>query len=716
MESQSIIPEHLLVNLNLSQREAVLFKDGALLVLAGPGSGKTRVVTHRIASLWYQGVPTSQIIALTFTNKAAEEMNSRLRELLPNKFVWIGTFHKFCAKLIRHFADITPLGRNFTIYDTHESESVIKNIVSTSSLPPGINVSKIASAISWAKNNLINSEDYIPRTDSQLGMITSEIYPLYQKELRHANAADFDDLLLYVAQLLQGNKEVRNSLEERFRYILIDEYQDTNTVQYVIAKTLSYRNRNLAVTGDPDQSIYGWRGANIQNILDFEKDFPDAKIIRLELNYRSTPEVLAAADSVIVNNLYRKPKILLPNKSNGNPIRLIKCIDQNDEADSIAIEIAKEIKAGAWKPSDYAIFFRMNSLSRNLEHALRRNEVPFQLIRGLEFFNRKEVKDIIAYLRLIYNPADKVSFERVINEPVRGIGKTTLKKISQLAFDRNLTMLNAARELCNLALVNSRTLSAVSSFIRIIDKLSEAAARDYPVAALIDMVLNETAYRNQFNAEESEEDQTRLQNIDELLSEAYEFDQLQLNEDENGLEKFLEQASLASDADGLDRNAEAVSLMTLHAAKGLEFSVVYIIGIEEGILPHDRSQNDMQIEEERRLFFVGITRAKWELRLSHAARRGFRGSTMTTIASRFLMELPKNKMFDYHDSTYEIRNVEIIDPQENIKLIREQPEIKTINSKQNSKQITTNKQQDQDQDEIKIDYEDEYVDQEIDYL
>ncbi|MDR2171040.1 MAG: UvrD-helicase domain-containing protein [Planctomycetaceae bacterium] len=713
MNLKSVVPDYLLTDLNEPQREAVLFKDGPLLVLAGPGSGKTRVVTHRIAALLHQGVRASQIIALTFTNKAAEEMNNRLRELVPDQFVWIGTFHKFCAKLIRYYADLTPLGQNFTIYDSAESESVIKDIVSSKPLPPGINASKIAATISWAKNNLIGCDDYVAHSNSQLGMITGEVYPLYQDALYRANAADFDDLLVHVAKLLIGNQSVRDSLDNRFRYILIDEYQDTNTVQYVIAKTLSYKNRNLAVTGDPDQSIYGWRGANIQNILDFEKDFPDAKVVRLELNYRSTPQVLATADSVILNNVYRKPKILLPNKSNGNPVRVSKCYDQNDEAEAIAVEIEREVKAGVWRPSDYAIFFRMNSLSRNLEHALRRNNIPFQLIRGLEFFSRKEVKDIIAYLRLIYNPADAVSFTRVINEPIRGIGKTTVKKISQLAAEHNLTMLDAAKELCNFAKINSKTAIAIKNFIRIINKLSDAAAQDYPVAALIDMTLLETSYREQFDAKESEEDQTRLQNIDELLSEAYEFDQRELGEGENGLEKFLEQASLAGDVDALDKNADAVSLMTLHAAKGLEFPVVYIIGIEEGILPHERAQNDMQIEEERRLFFVGITRAKNELRLSRVERRGFRGMSTTAIASRFLMELPKNKTTEFHDSTYEIKNTEIIDPHENIKLVREQQEIKTLKSKQKTNKIIKQIQTD---DEIQTDYNNEYTDPEIEYL
>ncbi|MDR1923029.1 MAG: UvrD-helicase domain-containing protein [Planctomycetaceae bacterium] len=714
-----MIPEFLFSDLNEEQCQAVSHKDGPLLVLAGPGSGKTRVVTHRIAALLYQGVAASQIVALTFTNKAAEEMKHRLQTLAPDRFVWIGTFHKFCARMLRQYSDFAPLGQNFTIYDSHESESVIKNIIAAKHLPPGINAQKIAASISWAKNNLVNCDEYVPRADSQLGMVVSEIYPLYQKQLYRANAADFDDLLLHVAVLLNTNQELRTKLSDRYRYVLIDEYQDTNTVQYVIAKMLSHNNRNLAVTGDPDQSIYGWRGANIQNILEFENDFPETKVIRLERNYRSTPEVLAAADSVIVNNIHRKPKVLLTDKSSGNPIRLVRCYDQNDEAESIAHEIAEELKSGLRQAADYAIFFRVNSLSRNLEHALNKHKVPFQLVRGLEFFGRKEIKDIIAYLRLIYNQSDVVSFERVINEPTRGIGKTTLKKILQFADERGLTIMEAANNVDSISGINKKTTAAVRNFARIISKLTTAAGNDYPVAALINMVLVETSYREQFDAKESEEDQTRLENVEELLLEAEEFDREELAAGEDGLEIFLERAALVSDSDGLDQNKDKVSLMTLHAAKGLEFPVVYIIAIEEGILPHDRAQNELQVEEERRLFFVGITRAKQELRLSRAERRGFRGNFGTAIASRFLMELPKNEKVKRYNSTNDIKNTEIIDPFNNIKLIREQPTHLTIKQKSQKKQVTKKQELTNtniiEEEDVRIDYDDEYVDAEVEY-
>ena len=638
------IPNSLLTGLNAPQQEAVRFKDGPLLVLAGPGSGKTRVVTHRIAALLHQGVWPRQIAALTFTNKAADEMKARLSILAPNQSVWVGTFHKFCAMLLRQNVRCVGLDTNFTIYDTDESLALLKTVTDKERLPPGINVERVASAISWAKNQLVLPDDYAANHGSLLGRAVEEIYPLYQQELQRANAVDFDDLLLHVAVMLRENPVVRRNLDNRFRYILVDEYQDTNTVQYVIVKALSLDHRNLAVTGDPDQSIYGWRGANINNILDFEKDFPDVKIIRLEQNYRSTPEILSVADHLIEHNVYRKEKKLFTDNLSGKPVRLVRCADHHDEADSIAREIAGELQHGKRKPSDYAIFYRMNALSRNLEHALRRESVPFQLVRGLEFFRRKEIKDVIAYLRVVYNPADSVSLARIINEPPRGIGKTTFKKISDHAIRLGSTTMDAARDVARLPGIGTKIRRAVLDFVAMIDRLAEASAKDYPIETLLGLVLRETKYEDQYDGDEFEEDQERLDNISELLTEAREFDARPLEEGENALEKFLEQVALVSDVDGLDTSSDRVSLMTLHAAKGLEFPVVYIVAIEEGLLPHSRSsENDFQLEEERRLFFVGITRAEEELRLSFAARRDFRGSFGTTIYSRFLAELPKDE-------------------------------------------------------------------------
>jgi DNA helicase-2/ATP-dependent DNA helicase PcrA len=647
---KDIAIQKLLDGLNPAQREAVLVKDGPMLVLAGPGSGKTRVVTHRIAALLHQGVYPSQIAAVTFTNKAAEEMKKRLEVLAPDKRIWISTFHKFCAYLLRRYSAEAGLQENFTIYDTDESVALLKKIAATHPLPTGVTPQRVASAISGVKNNLVLPEDYIAPQRSTIGQCVKDFYQRYQDELRTANAVDFDDLLLHVAVLLRDNPEIRKTLDNRFRYVLVDEYQDTNAVQYVIAKALSLDHRNLAVTGDPDQSIYGWRGANIDNILNFEKDFPDAKIITLEENYRSTAPILAVADALISNNIYRKEKKLVAKKSGGVPVRVVCCEDQRDEADTIAEEIAVEIENGIRKPSDYAIFYRMNALSRNLEYALRSQRVPFRLVRGVEFFNRKEVKDVLAYLRIVFNPADTVSLIRVINEPARGIGSTTVKKLTDRASELGTAVLDVLREVHHFSNIAARTRKSVAQFVSVIDKIAAAAAQDYPVESLIEMVLNETGYRKQFVTSDLEDDQERLANIEELLTVAREFDQTGGNRNNgdsllrvpvSSLEEFLEQAALVSDTDALEKDTDRVSLMTLHAAKGLEFPVVYIIALEEGILPHERSSEDEKdLEEERRLFFVGITRAEEELRISRAERRNFRGlSGMSAIYSRFLLEL-----------------------------------------------------------------------------
>jgi DNA helicase-2/ATP-dependent DNA helicase PcrA len=641
------IPDYILENLNEPQREAVLFKDGPLLVLAGPGSGKTRIVTHRIAALLQQGVGASQIAALTFTNKAADEMKTRLGILVPKRSVWISTFHKFGAYLLRRYAEMSGIRENFTIYDADESLRLIKTITASKTLPSGITPQRIATSISWAKNNMILPERYQVDEGSQLGKIVEEVYPYYQKELQRANAVDFDDLLLRIAILLHDNHEIRKILDNRFRYILVDEYQDTNTVQYLIAKALSIDHPNLAVTGDPDQSIYGWRGANIMNILEFEKDFPNATIIRLEQNYRSTPQILAVADTLIGYNIYRKKKDLITRNPSGALVRVLRCANQQDEAEAIAKEIADEIQNGVRKPSDYAIFYRMNALSRNLEHALRNRKVPFQLIRGLEFFNRKEVKDILAYLRVVYNPLDTISLTRIINEPTRGIGKTTLKKLTDYATQSGLPTIEVARNINQFSGIIAKTKRAVTNFVKMIDVLTDAASKEYPVETLIRIVLQESGYQEQYLHTQSEEDQSRLENIEELLTVAHEFDAKQISVTGNhellssdSLSEFLEQAALVNDVDNLDNDTERVSLMTLHASKGLEFPVVYIIAIEEGILPHERANNQiMQIEEERRLLFVGMTRGREELRLSRAEHRDFRGMYSSTIYSRFLVEI-----------------------------------------------------------------------------
>ncbi|MGI6400929.1 MAG: ATP-dependent helicase [Thermoguttaceae bacterium] len=648
----------LLVGLNKAQREAVTHKDGPLLVLAGPGSGKTRVVTHRVAWLLQNGVRDYQIAALTFTNKAADEMKTRLQNLAPGARVWVGTFHRFCAYLLRYYARFVQLEGNFAIYDADESQKLLKGIVPNKSLPPGIDVSKVASAISWAKNSLVSADEYCARAGSLLGKVVEEAYPAYQAALKKANAVDFDDLLFHVAVLLKENPEIRARLDSRFRYILVDEYQDTNFVQYAIARALSVDYPNLAATGDPDQSIYGWRGAQLDNILNFERDFPDAKVVRLEQNYRSVKSVLRVADSLIKHNVYRKDKELYTDNPEGVSPRIIVNADQNEEAETIAAEIAAELLSGKRNARDYAIFYRMNALSRNLEYALRRYGVPYQLVRGLEFFNRKEVKDVCSYLQLVYNPSDVVSFKRVVNLPTRGIGNVTLTRLEKFAEENNITLFEAARAATRIDSLSTRAQKSLKKFVSLIDRVRKTVDDGSDLEVVLGMILTESKYLEFLrNSIKTDADEQRLANIQELLSEVREFDAdfVQIEEERRAdqlfpqagqtcdrLGTFLEQIALISDVDSWSANEDRVSLMTLHAAKGLEFPVVYIVAIEDGVLPHQRSSDEeRQLEEERRLLFVGLTRAMEELRLSYTHMREFRGSQSFTIPSRFLYEFPK---------------------------------------------------------------------------
>ena len=642
--------------LNEPQREAVSHIDGPLLVLAGPGSGKTRVVTHRIAHLIEEGIPPYAIAALTFTNKAADEMKERLSLLVPGTRVWIGTFHSFCLWILHRYTEEAKLPPNFTIYDTEASRRLLEGLIDRRSLPSGCDAAKILATISWAKNALVLPEDYRASRTSPLGAIVEEIYPKYQTALFRAGAVDFDDLLLRTALLLKDHEDIRARLDSRFRYIMVDEYQDTNLVQYAIVRALSRDFPNLAVTGDPDQSIYGWRGANIRNILEFEKDFQQVKVVRLEENYRSCGAILAVASQLIKHNKQRKEKELFTHGRRGQKPRILSCYNQQEEAEVIAAEIAEEIASGARSPGDYAIFFRMNALSRNLERALRQKGVPFLLVRGLEFFSRKEIKDILAYFQLIYNNDDTVSFERVINLPARGIGKTTIERIRAFAESHGLSLFAAARNVGEIEGLSARARGAVSRFTEMIDRLA-AAAVDSDMEVLLTLLLQETKYMAMFDSN-SEEDKQRLANVQELLSDVREFDRMFDEEESEAaaddipfwneettadrLGRFLEQAALTSDVDALDKS-DRVSLMTLHAAKGLEFPVVYIMAVEENILPHERSKSEKkQLEEERRLLFVGITRAKEILRISRAEYREFRGSYMPTILSTFIHEITAN--------------------------------------------------------------------------
>ncbi|MEW4560922.1 UvrD-helicase domain-containing protein [Bremerella sp. JC770] len=634
--------DYLFEGLTSSQREAVSHVDGPILVLAGPGSGKTRVVTHRIAHMLRSGVYSSQIVALTFTNKAAEEMRSRVERLAPESTVWVSTFHRFCARLLRAYSNLVGLETNYTIYDTSDSLQILKRALQTEEISMShATPEKVAKAISWAKNNMVLPERYEANSANAISSVVQDVYPEYQRQLRAANAVDFDDMLMLVAQMLQENPELRAALDERFRYILVDEYQDTNLVQYLLVRSLSQQYPNLGVTGDPDQSIYGWRGANLNNILDFEKDFDQVKVVRLEQNFRSTPNILSVADQLIGNNKRRKKKSLYTDHPPGQPVRLLTYTTSHEEAQAIATRIATYVAQGKRRPRDFAIFYRVNALSRAYEEALRQQGIPYMIVSGVEFYQRKEIKDVLAYAMLINNPRDDVAFTRIVNTPTRGIGKTTILKLQVHALDQGISMMDAAREAGMIDSLNKRAAVAVAKFVAIFDRVSLKI--NEPVEEILGAILTETGLRAQYENSDDEEDLSRLENIDELLSSAREFD---FQHPEDGtLEQYLEDKALVNETDEFDTALDRVTLMTLHAAKGLEFPHVFMVAIEEGLLPHERSKDsDAQLEEERRLMFVGITRAQQELELSTANQRDFRGRRMMTVPSKFLFELPRDEM------------------------------------------------------------------------
>jgi len=632
----------LLQGLTPEQCEAVTYVEGPQLVLAGPGSGKTRVVTHRIAYMLRQGIPGQQIVALTFTNKAADEMRQRVEQLAPGGRVWIGTFHRFCAQLLRRYAPLVGLKENFSICDTDDSHKLLREAIREADVEltrtaPG----RIAAAISWAKNELITPEQYEPAGQDPLGALVREIYPEYQRILLNANVVDFDDLLMHVAQLLSQHEELRRSLDARYRYIMVDEYQDTNLAQYMIVRGLSEEYANLSVTGDPDQSIYGWRGATIRNILEFERSFSNVQVVRLEENFRSTPAILRSADQLIANNLRRKAKTLWTRNPEGVRVRLVIFPSGRAEADSLAARIANEVSAGRRRYRDFVVLYRTNALSRAIERSFRALSLPYQIIHGLEFYQRKEIKDILAYLHLVNNPANDAAFLRIVNTPPRRIGKTTLQRLATGARRRGMSLFDAARQADQIEALSKRAVTALGKFVAMIDSMQLSSGDT--VERAMGSVLHFTGYCQWLELSESEQEQQRLENLDELLSDAREFDESPLGE--SGLEGFLEQASLVADVDDWGVELDCVTMMTLHAAKGLEFPVVFIVGIEDDMLPHFRSKDEPdQFEEERRLFFVGITRAQEELHLSTARSRLLRGDNEPRAPSPFLLELPSEEM------------------------------------------------------------------------
>jgi DNA helicase-2/ATP-dependent DNA helicase PcrA len=634
----------LLQGLNSSQRAAVLTVDGPLLLLAGPGSGKTRVVTHRIAHMIEQGIDPKSILALTFTNKAAEEMRGRLERLVGDAPLWMGTFHGFCVRLLRRYANLVGLPYNFNIYDTDDATAALRVAVEQADFSlTHTSLGALATRISYFKNRLVTPETLLAEGLSSDEHQIAQVYPFYQRQLLKNGAVDFDDLLMHTATLLRTSPTIRSELDERYRYIMVDEYQDTNLAQYVIVRQLSIDWPNLAVTGDPDQSIYGWRGANLKNVAYLERDYPDTKIIRLEDNYRSTPEILSVADCLIQNNEFRKPKKLVPSRSTGSPVRICVYATGRREAEDIVSQIVTAVNAGERSLGDFAILYRTNAQSRLVEQALAQQRIAYQLIGGFRFYLRKEIKDLVSYLLVLHNPNDDVALERAINTPPRGIGKQTLAKLKEIAGKRRVSLLDACRIALEAQVLGKKIAGGVRKFLDIQDRLSQLVHGS--LLELINATLELTDYRTYLSSgNQRQEDRASevMANLDELVAEAAEIDRQVL--DRPPLEAFLEFAALQSDTDRL-KGSDTVTLMTLHAAKGLEFPVVFIIALEENILPHQRSKDDpLAIEEERRLLFVGITRAKDQLQLSYARRRSFRDVESMGIPSSFLMELPRGEM------------------------------------------------------------------------
>lgn len=625
--------------LNARQKEAVTYGDGPLLVLAGAGSGKTKVLTCRIAYLLAQGVAPYNILAITFTNKAAAEMKDRVYKMVgaAARDIWLSTYHAFCARLLR--AEIQHVGgrSNFIIYDTADQQAVLKSCLKELNLdekhyPP----SSLLSAISGAKNALQDAAAYERDASGFYQQQIAQVYQLYQRKLQENNVLDFDDLLFITVRVLEQVPEVLAYYQDKFRYILVDEYQDTNRAQYRITKLLAARHRNLFVVGDADQSIYRWRGADIGNILDFERDYPDAKVIKLEQNYRSTQVILDAANAVIAHNQGRKPKNLWTENSAGEQVGLFQAQDERDEARFIADTVFR-LKTVYREPyRDMAVLYRTNAQSRVIEEMFVKSGIPYAIVGGLKFYERKEIKDILAYLRVIFNPTDTVSLLRIINVPRRGIGDTTVRRLMEYAAAQGITLFDAVSNPDVVPGLTARVRQPLEDLATLVFNCNANQA-NLPVAALIEEVLDKSGYLAELAADKDPQAQARRENLQELVSVAREF----AAEEEDTLANFLNHVALLTDLDTADLEQDRVTLMTLHAAKGLEFSTVFLAGLEEGIFPHARALLDEdELEEERRLCYVGITRAKRRLFLSWARCRTIYGNITMCQPSRFLAEIP----------------------------------------------------------------------------
>ncbi len=632
----------LLTGLNKEQQQAVQHTEGPLLILAGAGSGKTKVLTVRIAHLLAQGVNPYEILAITFTNKAAKEMKSRVEGLVGDvaNRIWLSTFHSFCAKFLRFELDnFLGYNSNFTIYDTSDSQAVIKAALKALNLDDKYYpVGAMIGAISDAKNKLLFASDFRKQARDFYQEKVADVYEYYERELRKNNALDFDDLLLVAVKLLQSNEAVLDKYSKRFRYVMIDEYQDTNHAQYLLAKLLAAHWKNIAVVGDADQSIYAWRGADIQNILDFEKDYPNCTSIKLEQNYRSTKIILDAANAVIENNEGRPKKNLWTDKTEGAKIQHFTAQSEHEEAAFIGDTIAKKHDIHGVPYGDMAILYRTNAQSRVLEEALIKRALPYTMVGGTKFYDRKEIKDVLAYLRVLYNPFDDLSLLRIINVPKRSIGATTVAKLQDYARANGTSLFMTLTQLHLVDTIKGKTKEKLEEFGILIFTLV-AEMEDKTVLDILESILDRTGYLAQLEESTDPQDQARAENIGELLSVAKDF---QDTNPTGTVEDFLEQVALVNDVDSFEQEESKVTLMTLHAAKGLEFPIVFLGGLEEGLFPHSRTlMNPEEIEEERRLAYVGITRAEKELYISNATTRTVFGRTSSYLPSRFIDEIPE---------------------------------------------------------------------------
>jgi DNA helicase-2/ATP-dependent DNA helicase PcrA len=647
-----VAPESpLLEGLNPVQKEAVLHTEGPVLIVAGAGSGKTRALTHRIAYLIREeNVSPYAILAITFTNKAAQEMADRVEGLLGArvaKGMWILTFHSACARILRREHAHLGIPSHFSIYDEADTERVIalslkQMNVDSKRYPPR----QVAAVIGRAKDNLIGPAEFAEEASTHYEHTVAEVYAEYQRRLRGAGALDFDDIIMETARLFREHPEVLEHYQERFRYILIDEYQDTNRAQYHLVNMLAAKYRNICVVGDADQGVYSWRGATIKNLLDFEHDFPDAAVFVMEQNYRSTQSILELANALIEHNIQRKPKSLWTDSDRGDLAVRYRAENEHDEAWFVATEVDRLVQHEGFRYGDIAIFYRTNAQSRVLEDVFMRAGLPYKIVGGVRFYQRREIKDVFAYLRTVVNPGDLVSVRRVINTPKRGVGDATVAAIEGFAATENVPFLDAARRADEIWQLGARAKGAVSSFIQVVDTLATVAAEGAGPGRMVEAAFTESGYMAELESERTIESMGRVENLKELVGVAREFE---ARNPEGTLADFLEQVALVTEQDEFDESDPAVTLMTLHNAKGLEFDVVFMVGMEDGVFPHYRSMTDAgQLEEERRLAYVGVTRARRRLYLTHAWGRSLFGGQSFNPPSRFLSEIPSH-LVDTHE-------------------------------------------------------------------